>query len=268
MLFHARAAAAPLADLVDIFWSYEAAVQPHAKERLLPTGTMELIVNLNEDVVRVYDRRTMAAQTLPGAIIVGAASEFMVIDTADEISVFGVHFKPGGTLPLLGRIPANELRDQHVALEAVWGAAAAHELREQLLAAQSSRERFDVAERMLLARLDRARHPAVAYALRTIPRLRTIAEATREIGMSERRFIATFTNEVGLTPKLYSRICRFQRVLRRVHAMEQVDWADVALGCGYFDQPHFIHDFRAISGLSPGEYLEQRTPHQNHVPLR
>jgi AraC-like DNA-binding protein len=267
MLFHARPAAAPLSDLVEILWFAEDYAQPHPRERLLPTGTMELIVNLHDDVIYVYDRRDLRCITLPGCIIVGAATEYMVIDTRDEACVLGVHFRPGGTLPLLGRIPAGEVRDQHVALEDLWGSEA-RLLREELLAAPSIGAKFDVVERALLARLQRQRTPAIAHALERIPRMRTIGEATRDIGWSQRRFIETFTNEVGLTPKVYGRVQRFQRVLRRVHAKDEVDWSDVALACGYFDQPHLNRDFRAISGLTPNEYLALRTPHQNHVPMR
>ncbi|PYQ27052.1 MAG: AraC family transcriptional regulator [Acidobacteria bacterium] len=271
MLFHARAAAPPLRDLVDILWFAESNAMPHPKERLLPTGTMELIVNLLEDVVYVYDRRDLRMEILPGAIVVGAASEFMVIDTRNETCVLGVHFRPGGALPLLGELPAGEVRDQHVALAELWGAREANDLRVQLLAAPSTQEKFDVVERVLTARLTRSRErqAAVAHILQRIPRTRTITEATRDVGWSQRRLIDAFSNEVGLTPKVYGRVMRFQRVLRRVHAHAQddVDWADIALACGYFDQSHLVRDFRAIAGITPTDYLMRRTPHQNHVPM-
>jgi AraC-like DNA-binding protein len=269
MLFHARAPSPPLRDLIDIVWFAESNALPHPKERLMPTGTMELIVNILEDVVYVYDRRDMRMQILPGAIVVGAASEFMVIDTRNETCVLGVHFRPGGALPLLGKLPAGEVRDQHVALADLWGAYDANDLRAQLLAAPSTQEKFDTVERILIARFARSRErqAAVAHILQRIPRTRTIAEATSDIGWSQRRVIETFSNEVGLTPKVYGRVMRFQRVLRRVHAQDDVDWADIALACGYFDQSHLVHDFRAIAGITPTEYLMRRTPHQNHVPM-
>lgn len=269
MLFHARAAAPPLRDLVEIVWFAESNAMPHPKERLLPTGTMELIVNLLDDVVYVYDRRSMRMQILPGAIVVGAASEFMVIDTRNETCVLGVHFRPGGALPLLDKLPAGEVRDQHVALADLWGERDAHDLRAQLLAAPSTQEKFNVVERVLTARLARSheRQAAVAHILKRIPRTRTIAQATSDVGWSQRRVIEVFSNEVGLTPKVYGRVMRFQRVLHRVHAHDDVDWADVALACGYFDQSHLVHDFRAIAGITPTEYLARRTAHQNHVPM-
>jgi AraC-like DNA-binding protein len=87
-------------------------------------------------------------------------------------------------------------------------------------------------------------------------------------GLSTRRFIDVVRQHAGLAPKLYCRVRRFQAALRRIPAGRAVDWTDVSLASGYFDQAHFIHDFRAISGLSPGEYAELRTEHLNHVPIR
>ncbi len=88
-----------------------------------------------------------------------------------------------------------------------------------------------------------------------------------QTGVSERRFIELFRRQVGLAPKLYSRVRRFQAALRRIPTVTEVDWADLALACGYFDQAHLIHEFRSISGLSPVEYLGLRTEHLNHVPI-
>jgi len=91
-----------------------------------------------------------------------------------------------------------------------------------------------------------------------------VEDVTAQIGLSSRRFIEIFRNQVGLTPKLYCRIRRFQRVLAAIDDASDVDWTGVALKCGYFDQAHFIHDFRAFSGVSPTMYLRHRT-HRNHV---
>ena len=72
---------------------------------------------------------------------------------------------------------------------------------------------------------------------------------------------------MGLTPKSFSRVQRFQRVLRKVHRLPSIDWADVALECGYYDQAHFIHDFQSFSGFTPTVYAARATEHLNHVPL-
>jgi AraC-like DNA-binding protein len=76
-----------------------------------------------------------------------------------------------------------------------------------------------------------------------------------------------FTDEVGLTPKRFLRVLRFQGVIASVASQSSVDWSDLALGSGYYDQAHFTHDFRAFSGMTPATYLLHRTPHLNHVPV-
>ena len=94
-----------------------------------------------------------------------------------------------------------------------------------------------------------------------------VAQVTGALGISQRRFLERFRSEVGMPPKLFSRVRRFQAVVEKVHMLSEVNWADVAADCGYFDEAHFIHDFRAFSGLSPSTYLALKSDHRNHVPL-
>jgi AraC-like DNA-binding protein len=67
--------------------------------------------------------------------------------------------------------------------------------------------------------------------------------------------------------EIVCRVRRFQRVLPLIQRGKEIDWAEIALSCGYFDQAHFNHDFRAFSGINPSTYLAVHTPHLNHVPL-
>ena len=270
MIFRSYIPAAPLSDFVALFWLYEGYVQPHARERVLPDGSVELVVSLAESESRVYERGAMGCRTFRNGVMAGARSEFLVIDTASQASVMGVHFKPGGAYPFL-RMPASELHNAVVALDDLWGTTAA-ELRERLLAAATAEAKFHLLEQTLLAQARRplARHRAVAYALDELQRerhARSISDVTDETGLSARRFIQVFSEEVGLTPKLFCRVRRFQQVLSLIHTAAQINWADVAVRCGYFDQAHFIHDFQAFSGINPTTYLAHKTPHLNHVPL-
>lgn len=263
---------APLSAYVDLFWYYTGFARGHAKERLLPTGTTELVINLHEDEVRTYDPDHLERCIRhPGSVVVGVHNRYFVLDTEEQVNVIGIHFKPGGAFPFLAP-PAEDFRNAHVDLEAVWGAEA-RRLRERLLAAVTPEAKFAVLEEALLARLGRAPapHAAVLHALRSIdgaPHLHTIGRLTERLGLSPKRFIQLFTQQVGLTPKVYCRIQRFQRVILGVQRQQRIDWAGVAAGGGYYDQAHFIRDFRAFSGLSPGAYASQRGDYLNHVPIR
>ena len=262
---------APLSQFVHLLWLYEGYTQPHAKERVLPTGQMQIVINLLQDKSYVYDRDdTERCQMFSGSLLAGAHSEYLVISTAMQASVVGVSFKPGGALPFL-RMPAGELRNTTVSLDALWGGAAA-DLRNRLLEAPTPQARIAVLEQVLLKELARGFDPqrAVGFALHRFmaePHVATVAGVTNQIGLSPKRFIQVFRDETGFTPKVFCRIRRFHRALDHMQGGQSVEWANVALDCGYFDQAHFIHDFRAFSGINPSSYLAHRTPHRNHVPL-
>jgi AraC-like DNA-binding protein len=263
----------PLDRFVDVLWLYKG-YQPahaHSKERLMPDGSVALVINLRDDVTRIYDRNHLEkCHTMPGAILCGVHTECFVIDTKEQADVVGVQFRPGGAFPFLG-LPPGETHNLHVPLDALWGSLA-KEVRERLLGARSETETFQILESMLLARARGAfdRHPAVAFALKEFQgtaHARAVGEVTEQTGLSARRFIDVFEKEVGLTPKLFCRVRRFQKVLRLIRSGREIDWTEIALSCGYYDQAHFIHDFRAFSGVNPSTYVASFTPHMNHVPI-
>jgi AraC-like DNA-binding protein len=238
----------PLGAFVECLWYYDGSGRRHARERALPTGTIDLIFNLREDRIR----------SLPGSVVAGAYAEYFTIDTSRPSEVIGVHFRPGGAAPFLG-MPATELRDRHVALEDVWGPGA-RSLRERLLEAGSPEAMFVLLEVALLARV-RSRplllHPAVAHALARLDAAPTLARVERvreETGYGAKRFIELFRDAVGLTPKVYSRVARFGRVVERLARGDRVEWADVAVASGYYDQPHLNREFRRFAGVTPTAY--------------
>lgn len=103
-------------------------------------------------------------------------------------------------------------------------------------------------------------HSEVDFALRELrqtptPTVRAVID---QIGCSNRHFNQLFRDQVGLTPKLFCRVRRLRQVLYQIAGKSQVDWADLAFTCGYFDQAHLIHDFRSLAGCTPTEYLAQR----------
>ncbi len=270
MIYLTRIPRPPLSDFIDLIWLYDGYTQPHAKERVLPSGEMQLVIALMDDDLRLYDRRdTGKSRSFGRALLTGAQSEYVVIDTAQQRSIMGVHFRPGGALPFL-RMPAGELQDRVVPLDALWGAEAA-QLREQVLEASGHSERLAVAERWLARRfaMPAQHHAAVDFAMEQFLHApyAAISEVTGKIGLSASRFIRLFRDEVGLTPKVFCRIRRFQSVLRQIETRRHIEWTSLALDCGYYDQSHFIHDFEAFSGLSPSTYVAHKTPHINHVPL-
>jgi AraC-like DNA-binding protein len=246
----------PLADFVELLWWYQRDTVSHTKERLLPMGTMELVLDL--------------AKETSGPWICGAHSKSFEIETSEPATIVGVHFKAGGAFPFLG-LPAGELHNVRLTLDTLWGSKSGL-LRERLFEATTPAAKFRVLEQTLMeqATCPLTRRPAVDFALKEFAAAgpaRTVSQVVEETGLSPRRFIQLFRDEVGLTPKLYRRICRFQQLLQRIQGRQRINWTNTALDCGYYDQAHFIHDFRTFSGLNPTTYLRVRGEHLNHIPL-
>jgi len=270
MIARHRVPKTPLSNFVNMLWYYdEDYPRVHAKERILPGGTVEIVINLKEDIGRFYDKGdTSKCFTHRGTLIAGVLTEYAVIDTEEQMSVMGINFKPGGAFPFFN-LPLSELQDLHLSLDELWGSSA-NTLRERLIEAPTVDAKFDLLEAVLTGRMTAFdHHPAVQFALAEMGRRhsQSVANLVDKIGLSSRRFIQLFSQQVGLTPKLFCRVLRFQQVVKGIGGTGDVELADVALNCGYFDQAHFIHDFKAFSGISPTEYLSKRTIHLNHVPL-
>ncbi|HET8946475.1 MAG TPA: helix-turn-helix domain-containing protein [Candidatus Polarisedimenticolia bacterium] len=262
MQFEIRRPARPLADFVECLWLCASGGTDHPRERLLPDGSMELVIDLLEG------GDPSGAASGRGGVLLGPRAESFCIETSRPISALGVHFRPGGALPFLG-FPATEVQGAVVPWEEIWKGRA-RDLRSELLENPAPAIRFRLLERFLLARITRplAWPRPVAFGLTRFAGADapSVASVIDETGLSHRRFTGVFGDHVGLSPKVYSRLQRFQRALRRLERGASDDLAGLALDCGYFDQAHFNHDFRAFSGLTPTAFLARWTGRTNHVP--
>jgi AraC-like DNA-binding protein len=254
MAFIYRVSTKPLSTCVDYLWLVDGYVQPHAREFVLPSASMSLVVDFDDqttDAVRIY----------------GARSYPLVLGTSQPLRLIAAHFKPGGGFPFAA-CPVSEVHNLQVPLTVFWPSETA-ELRERILQAQTDDERFHVLEGFLVRRLRLSRpySAAVRYAIRQFQYadpIPSVGSVRDQIGISAQRFIEVFRTEVGLSPKMFARLARFRRALRCIDRRAGIDWADVAVAAGYFDQPHFIHDFRQFAGVTPSAYMRHRTS-ANHV---
>lgn len=110
----------PLDQFVECLWYMQSDAQPYRRERALPTGTVELVINLFDSPMRVFGNDSDGQGcSFSHALICGPQNGYFVLDTSQPGCVVGVHCKPAGSTALLG-VPASVLTDRHVALEDVW----------------------------------------------------------------------------------------------------------------------------------------------------
>jgi AraC-like DNA-binding protein len=238
-------------------------------ERVVPSGTVELVINMHDETLRVSQQLGGRLETFRNAIVSGPQSQFFDGEIPPDLAVVGVHFKPGGAYPFLP-LPASALLNSFVSLDMLYGGPGM-DLRDQLLETSNPPGQFRIIAQFLLMRMKRSlpSNPAVKFALDQlqVSKPRPIAEIANQIGISSRHFIKVFAEEVGVTPKMFSRIERFQRVVKQAERLQAVNWDDLCLASGYYDQAHLIHDFREFSGYAPTEYLKRKAGRPNHVSL-
>jgi hypothetical protein len=192
MIFRQHVPAEPLASYVDHFWFYADLFPTHRREHVLPDGTFELIINLRDEARHTFDRTSGCETPFRESWFSGAHSRYIVIDALPGSSMIGVHFKAGGAAAVLG-LPADELRDRVVELDAIWGGAAG-ELREQLLAARGPAAKFAVLERALRSRLGRTR-------IDTMQRRRVFWARDRFIAGADTLRVSDVAGQVGVSHK-------------------------------------------------------------------
>lgn len=216
---------------------------------------MALVLHLNKPVTTFFVDDRPCSVRVP--LLAGPYSRSFHIDPSQSTAVVGVLFCPGAAR-LFFPVAPHELHNIDIALSDLC-AGEADRLLNEACSAPDTAALFASVERYLSRKLRDAVpiHPAVRYSVEQLSRtggVRRVRQIQLDTGLSHTRFIQLFREHVGLTPKLFCRVRRFRGVLDRIEKQLAVHWAELAADCGYFDQAHLIHDFRAFAGITPAEY--------------
>ena len=256
----------PLSRYIDYigYWTRGGA-EPH-QSRALPRGAATSIIDVGDrEHVDFFAADAHTRVAVAPAFIAGAGDAAYVTNIDPGQTVMTVHFRPAGASAFLG-VPMGDLTNDCVGLGEIWGRDGAT-LREQLTTVPSVTGRITLLEDFLLARL-RPDPPVLAPVLAAVehrPDMR-VSDAAALTGLSPKRLIATFRDEVGLRPKAYLRIRRLQAALRMLDT-GVADGAGIAAELGYFDQAHFIREFRTFTSMTPTRYRQNRDRLPGHIGL-
>lgn len=197
------------------------------------------------------------------AFAVGMMSSAILVASDGPVSTVAVRFKPGAAGAFLAT-PLHALTDQRADIDLLWGRSDADRLADALWTRElTDSKRIALIETQLVRRLRQDSSASVGETLirRAVSAIDTSGGSLRiddlagELGVSRQHLGAQFRARVGLSPKLYARICRFRRATAALKASPSPDWARLALDCGYFDQSHLIHDFQEFAGSAPERFL-------------
>ena len=246
-----------LAPYVRFFWVLEAEVEPGGQfvQRTLADGCVEIVFHYRTTFDEIA--ADGSAELSPFSNIQAQSTAHRRFAARGSFGIFGTYLYPFAIPRLFGRSAA-EFTNASPDLRSAFGREA-DPLNDRIAEAANNAERVRVMGEYLTGKLDRSPRelPIVHRAVRDIIAAggtEPVGSLAARYGISKRQFERLFKDVAGLAPKLYSRVARFQAAARQ-RAAGVRDLAEIAHACGYYDQSHFINDFREFSGFTPGEYF-------------
>lgn len=261
----------PLNQFVHSFIYYKDYNPTHSIDRFLPDGNINLVVDLTDYPKYIYDNLTLKEiQACRNVWFSGIRTKYITIPSGKDSEMFIVNFHKGMAYPFVD-VPMHELTDFVVDGEMVMSNGILN-MRDALLEIKLIKQKFSYAENHLLknfaARL--IVNPFVNYSVNIIrqsPQHLSINHLSDKVGFSQKHFISIFKDHVGVTPKSFMRIARFQKAISEIEMSKKANWSSIAFDAGYYDQAHFINDFRDFSGFTPKQYLNTKSDFTNYVAI-
>lgn len=273
MTHHYHVPSFPLNRFITGFTYYKGYVANHTIDRFLPNGNVEIVVNLTDEPKYIYDNETLTqTQEYKKLWISGIRNKFISIPSGTGAEMFIIEFKKGMVHPFLGR-PLTEIAGQVVEGELILNEIFL-ELRDRLLETPPGAPMFLLAEAMLNKKFcnNLSVNPFIDFAVGCIVNNAaciTVKNIADKAGYSSKHLINIFSNHVGVNPKVFLRIIRFQKAVQEIEAKGNINWVQLAIACGYYDQAHLIANFKEFSGFTPLEYVQAKgaDPWLNYVPV-
>ena len=267
MLYKTLPPPAHLEPFVDCIWILAAAKDDGDPEPqiVVPDGKTELIVHFGDAFLKLEGR---SYERQARVLMSGQLTRCIMLKPTGEIGVVSIRFKAAGAARFFN-VAYDEIVDRVVdfaEFEPAFSAA----IHDRIARAGSDDDRLAAMIAKLDERLTQESkedvfvRQACQYIVRSEGQY-SVHDLVKLIGFSERQLQRKFKRQVGITPKILSRIMRFQKFLAMTKEANKLTLADAAAACGYYDQSHFIRDFTTFSGMSPMKYLSGSHALSDHL---
>jgi AraC-like DNA-binding protein len=245
-----------LTDFIKCYWNLESSKEnTPLKNTIVPDGTMKLIFHYGDTYRHHPDNGESIV--LPKCFLIGQLTRPYVVEPLGVTGTFVVRFHPNGFLPFT-TIPIKEMENRAVPLNDLFGKEG-EDLGENILKAKDTSERIKLIETFLLNRLtdkkniDNVTKATIEIILKTNGHFFVNKHST-EININRRQLTRKFSTAIGLSPKQLAKTIRIQATLKKLLSKEVCKLTDVAYENDYFDQAHFIKDFKEFTGITPKEF--------------
>jgi hypothetical protein len=248
-----------LEPFVKCYWTLEVPFEKNTqRQRIVPDGCIEMIFTLGEDVKRYISGDEYILQ--PRAMVLGQITEPFFIEPTGYVNSFAVRFYPYGFASFL-RSPVKKLANKETPIELLFGEKRSKELGEKINQAKDTRERIGIAEGFLLDMLNDKK--IIGGIVKTTVDAMLLTKGGSRINtilkddLSKRRQLERkFIKQIGISPKRLGKVIRLQTALKMMLNQQSETFTRIAYESDYYDQAHFIKDFKEFTGTTPKEFLE------------
>jgi AraC-like DNA-binding protein len=251
---------APLAPYIKRYWAIENTLDMNEKcvQRIIPTGLTELLLYFTPRPQVLNNDRYLSHNVA----LYGHHNDFYDIELVEELSVFSIMFEPQGLMQFF-KFPLHEICNLNVPLQYINGQTG-RDLEEKMGEATTFQQRVNIVETYLwnllkpnLADYEFRRINHIVELIKKSHGNTNINQMTSEACLSRKQLERVFANYIGISPKQYLKIIRFQFALFQKQQNVDLNMTELSYDSGYFDQSHFINDFKSLSGLTPKQYFTE-----------
>lgn len=247
-----------LESLVSCYWTLEVPSESDAqRQRIIPDGTIEMAFILGDDIKRYTSGDDFIIQ--PRAMVLGQTIEPFYIEPTGHVNTFAIRFYPYGFANFVS-MPIKNLANKETPIELLFGAKTSNELKQKIIEATNSSERIEIIEKFLLDKLNKKTTidnivKTTIDALLATNGSVSISTILKEDLSKRRQLERNFKKQIGVSPKQLGKVIRLQTALKMLLNKKTENLTNIAYETAYFDQAHFIKDFKEFTGINPKEFL-------------
>lgn len=247
-----------LESFVNCYWTLEVPAENDAqRQRIIPDGCIEMAFILGDDIKRYTFEDEFILQ--PRAMVLGQTIEPFYIEPTGYVNTFAISFYPYGFANFVS-IPIKDLVNKETPIELLFGEKTSKELEQKIIQATDSRQRIEIIETFLLDKLNNKTTidkivKTTIDALISSKGSAPINTILKEDLSKRRQLERKFTRQIGVSPKQLGKVIRLQTALKMLLNNKTESLTNIAYESEYYDQAHFIKDFKEFTGINPKEFL-------------
>lgn len=247
-----------LASIVKFYWTLEVTFDPNnEKQKIIPDGCIEMTFNFGDGIKKFVSESEFVIH--PPAMVMGQRTQSFFIEPTGNVDSFAVCFYPYGFTHFVNA-SLKDLVDKEVTLDSLFNPEESARLEQKMKLASNTQERIKIIESFLLGILNKesTKEHLVASTVQALIETNgkvAINSLANNSSANRRQLERNFRKQIGISPKLLGKVIRMNSALNLLLNKQDETLTQIAYESNYFDQAHFIRDFKALVGITPKEFI-------------